>query len=518
MGIRTDTRAGARGRARPWSARARASLEVRGAGRARVGTGLALAAVTAAAALVPTASDDVPSAAAQSPGSGGPNFVVIQTDDMVVGDLRAMPRTERLLGRRGTRFSRHFATHPRCCPSRASYLTGQYTHNHGVIANNEADGGGYGSLDHSETLPVWLDRAGYETGHIGKYMNGYGGRGREREIPPGWDQWFATAAGTATEMYGYNLNENGRPVEYGGKRRDYQANVFSDKAVRFIRSSGGGAAPFYLSLNPSAPHVETKRFAGPEIPRNPRPAPGDLGRYEDVRMPKPPSFDEKNVRDKPRFVRERSRFDRKKTKRIEHRYISRLESLIAVDEMVARVVRTLGSTGTLGDTVIVFMSDNGYFQGEHRLPGKKAELYEAATHVPLLIRGPGFPAGATRRQLTGNIDIAPTLVDLAGAETAGHPIDGISLAPLAADPSRERGRDLLFDNGVGGSTAVRTSRYSYIEHRTDETELYDLRKDPHELKSLHGTRRYRDTRNELAEYLAQLRECAGASCRAGPPR
>lgn len=499
------------------TARARTALDAAlGVGRARLGTALALVSLAAGSVLAASLTDDVPDATAQVSGGERPNVVVVQTDDMVMGDLRAMPKTRRLIQREGTRFNRYFATHPRCCPSRASYLTGQYSHNHGVQSNNAGTGGGYYNLDHSETLPVWLSRQGYTTGHIGKYMNGYGARDRT-EIPPGWDRWHGVVAGEATKMYGYTLSENGEVVYYGGDESDYQADVFADKAVDFIEESSVLSRPFFLSVNPTAPHVENKRTAGPDIPRNPRPAPRHFGSFGGVGMPKPPSYDEKDVSDKPSFVRMRRRLNRTQKQRIQKRYVSRLESLLAVDDAVGRIVKALEDGGELDDTAIVFVSDNGYFQGEHRIPGQKAQLYEEAVRVPLLIRGPGFPAGVTRRQLVGNVDLAPTILSLTGAESRGHAIDGTSLLPLARDPSRGRARDLLLDTGVGGATGVRTSRYSYIEHETGERELYDLGKDPYQLHSLHRSRPHREIREGFEEYLGWLRRCSGDVCRVGPP-
>ena len=203
--------------------------------------------------------------------------------------------------------------------------------------------------------------------------------------------------------------------------------------------------------------------------------------------------------------------------RTKHRL--RAESLLAVDDLVASVVRAASERGDLNNTVIVFTSDNGWLAGEHRIEGKN-RVYEPAIRVPLLARGPGFPAGLQARQLVGNIDLAPTIVELTGA-TSGLVMDGRSLLPLVQDATRGSDRILLLQrppNGVSRAafTAVRTERYVYAEYTiTGERELYDLQRDPYQLRSRHDDPAYADILRLLARELDAQRVCAGETCSRG---
>lgn len=447
----------------------------------------------------------------EAPRLDRPHVVVIQTDDQDVGSLRVMPNVRELLTERGTTFSNYFATYPLCCPSRSTLLTGEYSHNHGVVSNT-GPRGGFDALDHERTLPVWLSAAGYRTAHVGKYMNGYA-KEASRTIPPGWDEWYTAVGGG--HMYDYRMVEKGptdsapRRVEYGSDTEDYQTDVFADRAVDFVERSADGPEPFFMLVDTLAPHQENIGFRGA---RNPRPAPRHLGRFRGEPLPRPSSFDERDVSDKPSFVRGQSRLDRKTIDAMARLHRSRLESLLAVDDAVGRIVDALGAAGALEETVIVFTSDNGYLLGEHRFRQGKRKLYEESVRAPLVIRGPGFPAGVAHRGLAGNIDLAPTILELAGARAAGRSVDGRSLVQ-AAQSGTGRGRSILLENGPGQARGVRTERWSYIEHAGGERELYDMRADPFQLQSLDGSRRHRGVERDLARELARLRDCAGAACR-----
>jgi N-acetylglucosamine-6-sulfatase len=467
--------------------------------RSRAAVAIAIAAALAAGLVA--------SGVGHSPASAGvldarPNVVIVQTDDQDLSTMKAMGLTNLLVGSQGATFRNHFATHPVCCPSRSSLFTGQHSHNHGVLSNNASNHGGYAALDHSETLPVWLDRAGYATGHIGKYMNGT----PSDEIPPGWDEWYSTFRNETERLYNYRLNENGTLVEYGSDPQDYMTDVLAGRAEDFIDDHIGDAAPFYLQVDTLAPHREK---SSQPLPRNPRPAPRHAEAYLDERFPKPPSFNERDVSDKPEFLR-RGSMSRDAIAKIKRRYRDRLASLLAVDELVARLIQALETGGEVGNTLFIFTSDNGYLQGEHRFHRGKRELWEESVGVPLMIRGPGFEPGTRVRQVTANIDLAPTILDAAEAEPAGHKLDGRPLQPLAADPSRARDRVMLLENGVHGSTAIRTRRWVYIKHILGR-ELYDLRRDPYQMESLHESDRPAvvRTKRSLARQLRALEDCVG---------
>ncbi len=436
-----------------------------------------------------------------------PNIVVLMTDDQTVESMRVMSNVRRLLVRRGTNFTNSFVSLANCCPSRATFLTGQYAHNHRVLSNDPPRGG-YGKLDHSNTLAVWLQRAGYRTAHIGKYLNHYGERD-PREIPPGWSEWYGSIDPSTYRFYGYTLNENGRLATYDA----YQTDLYARKASALVRRFARSSRPFFLSVAFAAPHhVHGEKFTVP--------APRHRGRYAGVRLPRPPSFDESDVSDKPARLRNAARLDAGAVTLVTEMYRSRLESLVAVDEAVARIVGALRAARELNRTLVVFTSDNGFFQGEHRIREQKNMHYEPAIRVPLVMRGPGAPRRVRVSQLVANIDLAPTITDAANA-SPGRVMDGRSLLPLLRNRRMAWRRDLLIErspkeryNPVKEQIlALRTTRYLYAQWESGERELYDLRRDPHELLSLHADPRYTRQLRALRARLARLRRCSGRTCR-----
>jgi N-acetylglucosamine-6-sulfatase len=435
------------------------------------------------------------------------------TDDQTVESLRVMTNVKRLLRDRGTTFASSFVTYSLCCPSRATFLTGQYAHNHGVMGNTPP-AGGYARLDHRNTLPVWLRAAGYYTAHVGKYLNGYG-RVNPREVPPGYDEWHGSVDPSTYRFYGYTLNENGTLRTYG---RAYQTDLYARKAVQIINRRAPLADPFFLWVAFLAPHN-----GGPSEPGDPAgqatpvPAPRHKNDFASEPLPRPPGFNERDVSDKPIGIRRRPRLTSERISAIRENYQQRLESLLAVDEAVSRIVAALRATRELGRTLVVFTSDNGFFHGEHRVPGGKVLLYEPSIRVPLIMRGPGIPAGRRLTQHVANTDLAPTLVDAADAR-AGRVMDGRSLFPLVRNPGLQLGRDLLIERGPGQGDfrAVRTPRYLFAAYANGERELYDLARDPYQLQSRHASPSYRAVRRDLARRLAWLRTCSGAACRTRP--
>jgi N-acetylglucosamine-6-sulfatase len=460
-------------------------------------------------------------------GTTRPNVLVIMTDDQDPASVKVMKTVERELVAKGVTFANDYATTPQCCPSRVSFETGQYAHNHGVLDRHPPHGGypafaGQPRLI-GNALPVALHGAGYRTAYVGKYLNGYGipdyqgirSPGIRRYVPPGWDRWYVPIDHTEYRMYGYHLNENGKPQSYGGAPSDYQTDVFARKAQAFVRDSAAQGQPFFLTVGTVAPHLESRVHpAGPhERGRDPRPAPRDLGRFARRPLPRTPSFNERHVSDKPTFVRRRPRLDRAHVNRLRTIYRSRLESLLAVDDLVRGLVHELRATGELDRTYIVFTSDNGFMLGQHRVKGK-SKAYEESVRVPLVIRGPGLPAGQVRDQLAANIDLAPTILDATGVRPRLR-MDGISLLPLADDPAVGGTRSLVLEYLVGpdGYSAVRTADgLVYVEYRDGERELYDLNTDPYELHNLAGKSADAALQARLARALAALRHCAGRAC------
>ena len=465
-----------------------------------------------------------------------PNLVVVMTDDQTLSDLDAMPETRRLVGEAGATFSNAYVSYPLCCPSRATFLTGRYAHNHGVRTNGPPDGG-VEALDARHTLPVWLQRAGYDTSHVGKYLNGYGLRGDD-DVPPGWSNWHATLDKSTYAMWGYRMNDNGMETTYGSFRDEdpalYQTDILRDKALEVIRAHGPGADedPFLLSLNLVAPHGEIVPPASTTQPYL-RPAPRHRGRFATLPFLSP-AYDELDVSDKPAHVRRLRRLGPQARLRIERDFRARRESLLAVDEAVAALVSELSLTGALADTYVVFTSDNGFLQGEHRIAKGKYFPYDPSAHVPLLIRGPGIAAGTISDELVANVDLAPTLLAASGAR-ADRTLDGRSLLPFARDASRRSARPLLHEGLVGGDVdrdgdaaraqeqrsragvyaAIRTRRYLYVKWQGGGRELYDRNVDPFELVSVHRDPRYAEVRDILSDEVALLARCRDSACRDG---
>lgn len=439
-----------------------------------------------------------------------PNILVILTDDQTLEDMRVLPKTRSHLAARGTTFENSFSAYPLCCPSRATFLTGQYPHNHGVVANSGPNG--YPRLDETNTLAVWLQDAGYFTAHVGKYLNGYG-VGRSPAVPPGWSRWFGLMDPTTYRYYDYTVSEDGVAVSYGSAEEDYQTDVLAAEAERILRSFEGKTQPLFLVVAPLAPHLESPER---NVTSPPRPAPRHEGTFAHERFPLKPSFNEENMADKPDFLKRRPRLGKAAVGDVVETYRARHASLQAVDDLVERLVHVLERSGDIHHTVIVFTSDNGFFLGEHRLPKGKFLPYEEAIRVPLLIRGGGFPAGHTAKQLVSNVDLAPTILELAGA-TPRRELDGRSLLRPALDPDVGKDRSLLIEGARLNSnspaySAVRDDRWLYVEYEKGWRELYDLQLDPYQLRSRHNDRTLLSVRAELAARLARLRSCSGEEC------
>ena len=471
-----------------------------------------------------------------------PNIVVVMTDDQTLADMKVLRQTRRLIGDRGVTFTNTMVSYPLCCPSRSSYMSGQYMHNHGV-KSNAPPAGGYDAFDFSNALGVWLQKAGYYTAHVGKQLNYYGlsAKSNPTTVPPGYDDWYVPVDPFTYSFYRYLINHNGSLTFFGGAPADYQTDVLAHHAEQVIRQRAG-KGPFYLKLAPLAAHTELG-FADPArslteylakgesaVHIDPRPAPRHVGAFANEPMVKSPAYNEADVSDKPASIQERPRLEEADTARIEKTYRARLGSLLAVDDAVVRLVEALRQTQQLDNTVLVFTSDNGWFAGEHRVPDGKVLAYEPSAHIPMLIRGPGFPKGVSRTQPTSNIDLAATFMEMARAKSE-RDLDGESLLPFARDPDFRSDRAVLteadFLRPVAGITGVpgvskveryssiRTIRWKYILHlQTGEEELYDLSKDPYEIDSRHGDPALSGIKSVLRAKLDKLAVCKGAGCRA----
>lgn len=470
-----------------------------------------------------------PVAVADSQRQAKPNVLLIVMDDMRRDDLDWMPTVKRRIARRGTSYESFYVPTALCCPARASVLRGQYPHNTGVLTNAEPDGGWKGFQPReSNTLATMLD-ATYETGFVGKYMNGYQGR-RQTYVPPGWDDWKATVR---TYHYRKVVTNNNGVVQ-----RNHGTNspvLFGDQASRFVNRSRRQPDPFFLLLSFVTPHSGKPHTDGddgvpsPYVPRR------DRNTYSGPRAADNPAFNERDVSDKTGPVADLPRLTRAQKVEQVIRISQRRESLASADRAVRRVLKKLAETNQAQDTYVVFLSDNGYLLGEHRLPGKKGLPYEPASRLPLLVSGPGVPAGGTWSSTTGMQDIAPTILDMARTPSS-YAMDGRSVLPTAERPDGQPGRavlleqaDLPIDAENGGAIryapprAVEDVRWTYRGvvsdgwkliswDKRDAYELYDLDNDPYELDNVYDRPETAARQQIMREQLARLWLCRGQAC------
>lgn len=491
-----------------------------------------------------------------------PNLLVLMTDDMRADDLRFMPQTRRLLGadaEAGATFVNALAPHPLCCPARASFLNGRYTHNHGVWSHKEPFG--FRVLDDAETLPVWLQRAGYATAFTGKYLNGYGsqrllsGGPSTRYVPPGWTDWRAAVghrgidepwlAGSPYRYFDTTLNVGGVLEPHPG---EYQTHLLGGVAREMVREAARSPQPFFAHVSFTAPHT-----GGPDEPDDPVRVDAAPGMRSRLGTPARPSyvhgrFDaeitgipgrarEPGIVGKPVFLSGRPPMTQAEVAGLLEVRRQRAEALAVVDEEVGAIMATLAATGQLDDTIVLFTSDNGYFLGEHRMRTGKTLAYDPSLRVPLLVRGPGVAPGV-RRDPFLTVDVAPTLLAAAGVRPP-EVVDGVSLLGVLRDGDRGWTRPVLTESGprrlaplvrrgllpegsvldrphgpspLRFSQGVRTERYLYVEHASDERELYDLVRDPGQLDNVVADESRAGVVRRLAAVLDRLRTCSGEGC------
>ena len=502
-----------------------------------------------------------------------PSFVVIQTDDQTLAGLTgSMANTMNLIAARGMTFENYYVSYPLCCPSRVSLLTGRYAHNHDVRGNIQPEGGYTGFAARtawSHNLATWMQGAGYRTIHIGKFLNGYGDQPFDdgTGIPPGWSAWHTVLnADTDHYYYGYLLNNDGEvDGPYGDpgswETREYgvrddpgcphepvngaPCNYITDKLTSIATEEIAAtprSTPLYLQLDYTSPHGDFRSPAGPE------PAPRNYSLSGEFAPPHTSAegLNEQDVSDKPSFIRDAPALSAEELHGLGVYWRMELEALSSVDDGVKEVVAALGGAHRLRDTYIIFTSDNGFFFGEHRLAGGKFLAYEPATHLPFLIRGPGIRPGSSSKELVMNIDIAPTVLQLASVR-ADRSIDGRSMVPYLRRPELESHRPVLFESFVETSdvepqagvsraasrhrpgatasilappknyTGIRLGPYKYIAWPDGEKELYNVELDPYELRSLSRIPNYTPIVAFLHRQMLRLRHCSGRDCRESAP-
>lgn len=443
-----------------------------------------------------------------------PNIVFVLTDDLSSDLLAYMPHV-RSLERRGTRFSKYVVSDSLCCPSRTSIFTGNYPHTTGVF-NNTGKDGGIEAFTHGgnekATFAIALQAAGYRTGLLGKYINGYDPK--RRGIPRGWDSWAVTNEGYAE--YNYALNVQGKPVFHRRAPRDYLTTVLRRQALAFLDKARTNPRPFMLEVSTFAPHSPAT------------PAPVDRKKLVRVRAPRDASFDARN-KHAPRWLATRQPLSARQLRKIDVLYRRRARSVLAVDRTLAALEQKLTVLGALKNTYVVFSSDNGFHTGQHRLTPGKLTPFDSDIRVPLVVAGPSIRAGATIDRITQNVDLCPTFEDWAGA--ARGKTDGRSLARLLEhrpEPRPWRRAALIEHNGddldpidpdeqsaASGRPitykALRTAKETYVEYRDGERELYEDARDPLQRDNVIGTASRAKIARLHAE-LARLAACRGQRC------
>lgn len=480
-----------------------------------------------------------------------PNIIVIMADDLDVRSLQTliqldkMPNLQRYLLQEGFSFQNSYVTNSLCCPSRATFLKGQYTHNHNVLTNVGPRGGILPFSDRS-TLATWMQAAGYRTAHIGKYLSEYGLTDLNKNgipapfdiadslyVPPGWDDWQALLDPTTLSMYGYWINDNRKIAFHGNDPASYQTDVIAQRAQRSITQARqlSPGKPFFLVVMPMAPHIEGHillPFISPWA-WSLRPAPRHIGTLSSVPFGVSPSFNEADVSDKPQWLRQRPSMIPGDGAALARKFRDRLEATRALDDLIGSIVTTLTDTGILDQTVLIFTSDNGYQLGEHRLV-EKLFAYEESIRVPLLARLPGMGQPRAVPQLVLNNDLAPTILELAGAQP-GLPVDGTSWLAVIRDATLPWRRRFLVEHWKGPEfsldlpdyTAVRTGggdigrkNLLLVEYPdpTQTPEFYDLNTDPHQMNSLHLSTdpAYVLQMNSLRQVKTALKDCKNGSC------
>lgn len=445
-----------------------------------------------------------------------PNIVLILLDDAEEAMTSSMPKIRSALVDRGLRFTNAFANTPLCGPSRSNILTGQFSHNTGVLGNVGSDSGypafRSGGYDANNFGP-WLKAAGYRTGIFGKYENDYPtGAPSETFVPSGWDDWRVVMSDREASNDDYTMNENGTLRVYRAATGGYQTDVLLDRAQSFLRSAeSNDAQPWFVYLSFNAPHTPTT------------PASRHLSAYPGASAPRGGAFNESDISDKPRWLQDQSPLLSPGIMAgIDEDYRGSLQALLAVDEAVEALYSTLDQLGETSNTYVILTSDNGLHRGEHRLRGGKNTPYEESIRMPFYVRGPNVPAGRTVDHLVGLVDLVPTMLSLAGTSVPSS-VDGTSLTPLlsSSPPATSSWRqEMLVEHPGGAGTpiqvpgwyGVRSQTELYVEYNNGEKEYYDLRSDPFQMSNQISSAPSA-TISRLAARLAALRGCRAASCR-----
>jgi N-acetylglucosamine-6-sulfatase len=509
----------------------------------RIGIGLLIAAGIAVGGLAMSSADRSHAAATAKPAKPAkPNIVFILTDDLSFNLMRSrfMPHVVGL-EKRGETFSHYFVADSLCCPSRSTIFTGLFPHDTHVVANVGSNGGFQKFQSeklYKRTFAVAIKPHGYLTSMMGKYLNGYGKPTMTKAtapLPPGWSDWHVASNGYPE--FNYQLNDNGRINFYGGPTGgcgvtgtpdNYGVDVLNADATSFINRNR--RTPFVLEVATFAPHA-------PYIP-----APRNACDFPGLTEPRDPSFGSTSI-NPPAWLarRERSPLTADQIATMDRSYRMRAQSVEAVDVLLADVEATLKRDHLANNTYIVFSSDNGYHMGQHRLLRGKQTAFDTDIHVPLIIAGPGVPAGRVVSDVTQNVDLYPTFVQLAGGQP-GSAIDGHSLLsllhpgatrpawrtvalvehqhttkPSPDDPDQEKGGGnptsydaiRIASPHLTGFKGPVNAVYVAYKDTTHETEYYNIARDPFELNNI-ANKLTTTQSTELHKILRRLETCHNA--------
>ncbi|CAN5325035.1 hypothetical protein BH20ACT24_BH20ACT24_16250 [soil metagenome] len=418
-----------------------------------------------------------------------PNVVLIVTDDQRWDSLWAMPTLATRVAAAGVTFSNAFAVTPVCCASRASILTGRYSHSTGVYRNFPPNGG-FPSFQDAATLATALESAGYRSGLVGKYLNAYTIEDAAY-VPPGWDRWVALT--TPPDYYDYSISLDGVAKSYGDLPADYSTDVLASFATAFVRNTAE-VKPLFLYFAPFAPHEPAT------------PAPRHADAFTDLRRWRPPSYNELDASDKPAYIRGLPTLTRTERLALDAFRRDQYRSLLAVDEAIGQILDALEETGRLSNTLLVFTSDNGYLWGEHRWRSKFVP-YNESIRVPMILRyDPMIEAPRVESRLALNIDLAPTILAAADASLPG--VEGRDMLPLLGSSPPPWRKDFLVEHveeaGAPTYCGVRNTPFSYVRYATGEEELYDLKDDRYELTNVVADPAYQSVLEGKRSRLAVL--------------
>lgn len=433
-----------------------------------------------------------------------PNVVLVTLDDMTHGDLAAMPQTRRIVREQGLTLTEGLAPTPICVPARASLLTGQYATNHGA-RTILGPRGGFAAFRDRNTLPVWLQRAGYATFFAGKYLNGYGEKD-PTYVPPGWSSWHGAVDPTTYAFYGTDVNSNGT-VHH---RPEHQSDIVRADAGGFVERRARSKRPWFGWLNFVAPHHGGPQASPEAIYKTTVPAARHRGWFGGLRLPRDPAMlrGGEGAWGMPQLT-PAERADLLRAHRL------RRESLLSVDEAIGDLVRRLRATRQWRRTYLIITSDNGFLVGQHNRFGKLV-AYDESVRVPMYVVGPGIPRGRRSATPATNPDLAVTIAAIAGARP-GRVVDGVDLLPYWRSRQTydrpvpltawavEDGRRRLY-------TGVREGSLTFVRLPSGRRLLFDRTTDPGELRNRIRTRGYAAATRRMTRLERRYRDCAGATC------